>query len=93
MPVISGQHLVVLDDGDGMTIGRARPTLEHQYRTWDSARRRAIMGTPDEVARLVTAYGEAGVEELVLGFFAESQAEFLKQMNRFAAQVRPKVRC
>jgi alkanesulfonate monooxygenase SsuD/methylene tetrahydromethanopterin reductase-like flavin-dependent oxidoreductase (luciferase family) len=52
-------------------------------------RRRALIGTPEQVAEDIYTYERVGVSHLVLGFRTTDGQEMLQQVERFAAEVRP----
>ena len=53
--------------------------------------RRALIGTPEQVAEDIRSYKEVGVSHLVLGFRTTNGQEMLQQVERFAAEVRPQL--
>jgi probable F420-dependent oxidoreductase len=53
--------------------------------------RRALIGTPEQVAEDIRAYAQVGVSHLVLGFRTTDGQEMLQQVERFAAEVRPRL--
>ena len=53
--------------------------------------RRALIGTPEQVAEDIHAYAQVGVSHLVLGFRTTDGQEMLQQVERFAAEVRPRL--
>jgi alkanesulfonate monooxygenase SsuD/methylene tetrahydromethanopterin reductase-like flavin-dependent oxidoreductase (luciferase family) len=53
--------------------------------------RRALIGTPEQVAEDIRSYKEVGVSHLVLGFRTTNGREMLQQVERFAAEVRPQL--
>jgi alkanesulfonate monooxygenase SsuD/methylene tetrahydromethanopterin reductase-like flavin-dependent oxidoreductase (luciferase family) len=54
-------------------------------------RRRALIGTAEQVADDIRAYAQVGVSHLVLGFRTTDGQEMLQQVERFAAEVRPQL--
>jgi probable F420-dependent oxidoreductase len=53
--------------------------------------RRALIGTPEQVAEDIRSYETVGVSHLVLGFRTTNGQEMLQQVERFAAEVRPQL--
>jgi probable F420-dependent oxidoreductase len=53
--------------------------------------RRALIGTAEQVVEDIHAYEEVGVSHLVLGFRTTNGQEMLQQIERFAAEVRPRL--
>jgi probable F420-dependent oxidoreductase len=53
--------------------------------------RRALIGTPQQVAEDIRSYETVGVSHLVLGFRTTNGQEMLRQVERFAAEVRPRL--
>jgi probable F420-dependent oxidoreductase len=55
----------------------------------DDGRRARIVGSATAVADKINAYREAGLDHLVCYFPAQSEADLLTQLERFAGEVRP----
>jgi probable F420-dependent oxidoreductase len=53
--------------------------------------RRPLIGTAEQVAEDIRAYEQVGVSHLVLGFRSTHGQEMLQQIERFAAEVRPRL--
>ena len=53
--------------------------------------RRALIGTPEQVVEDIQSYEAVGVSHLVLGFRTTNGQEMLRQVERFAAEVRPQL--
>jgi probable F420-dependent oxidoreductase len=47
----------------------------------------SLSGSTDDVLRQVSAYAEAGVEHMLIGFPTQDQSEFLDQLRLFADQI------
>jgi alkanesulfonate monooxygenase SsuD/methylene tetrahydromethanopterin reductase-like flavin-dependent oxidoreductase (luciferase family) len=53
--------------------------------------RRALIGTAEQVAEDLHAYAQVGVKHIVLGFRTTDGQEMLQQVERFAAEVKPRL--
>jgi probable F420-dependent oxidoreductase len=53
--------------------------------------RRALIGTAEQVAEDLQAYAQVGVTHIVLGFRTTNGQEMLQQVERFAAEVKPRL--
>ena len=71
----------------GLTLLRPLHLLERPA----EGPRRALIGTPEQVAEDIRAYEAVGVSHLVFGFRTTNGQEMLEQIERFAADVRPQL--
>ena len=72
-------------DPSSLTISYKAPVYDTGQPVVAGANRRPFSGSPEQVAADVDTYGRLGVSELIFDFRAESLAESLDRMERFAA--------
>jgi probable F420-dependent oxidoreductase len=83
MAAKAGRDLATLD----ITLLRPMQILDRPA----DGPRRALIGTAEQVAEDIRAYEQVGVSHLVLGFRTTIGQEMLQQIERFAAEVRPRL--
>jgi probable F420-dependent oxidoreductase len=75
-------------------LGRDADAIRVTFSTTPSlgradGQRRPFQGSPDEIARDIQQYRQAGVEGFLFGFGSGSAAEYERRLRQFAEQVQP----
>jgi probable F420-dependent oxidoreductase len=77
-------------DFAALTISYKAPLYDKGVPDRDGARR-SFSGTPDEIAADIRTFADVGVHELIFDFRSESTADSIERLQRFAAEVMPRV--
>jgi alkanesulfonate monooxygenase SsuD/methylene tetrahydromethanopterin reductase-like flavin-dependent oxidoreductase (luciferase family) len=77
-------------DFSALTISYKAPLYDKGVPDRDGARR-SFSGTPDEIAGDIRTFADVGVHELIFDFRSESTADSIERLQRFAAEVMPRV--
>ena len=64
---------------------------DREAETLSNGERRTLTGTPEQVSGDIKAFGDVGVQQMMLNFAADTIDGTLERMERFATKVRPLV--
>jgi probable F420-dependent oxidoreductase len=77
-------------DFSAITISYKAPLYDTGVPDRDGTRR-TFSGTPDDIAGDIRTFAAIGIHELIFDFRGQSTAESIERLQRFAAEVMPKV--